>query len=67
MFTLVFLVCDFISGQCYSATAGVVYPTERSCEREALAIIERNLKLSEEEKTPPETATYLCINWGQPA
>lgn len=67
MITLIFLVCNPVSGTCYSATSQVVYPTEEVCQQDALAILERNYKLQEEGKMPPEQAIYRCINWGDPA
>ena len=67
MITLVFLVCSPISGECYSATSTVVYPTEAACTQDAVVILARNYKLQEEGKRLPEKAIYRCINWGEPA
>lgn len=66
MLTLVFLVCNTLSGECYSATSGVVYKNEASCKQDGLAILDRNNKLQQEGKSPPEKAIYYCINWGEP-
>lgn len=67
MITLVFLVCSPFNGECYSATSTVVYPTEAACTQDAADILNRNYKLQEEGKVPPEKAIYRCIEWGDPA
>lgn len=66
MLTLVFLVCSPITGACYSATSEVVYPTEEACQQDALAILDRNLLMQQEGKSPKEKAIYRCVNWGEP-
>lgn len=67
MFTLIFAVCNTLSGECYSTTSGVLYKDKTSCEQNALEIIER---VKEDQKlglSPPEEAMYVCYNWGEPA
>lgn len=66
MITLVFLVCSPLSGECYSATSTVIYPTEDACVQDAAAIMSRVYKLQEEGKRQPEKAIYRCVDWGDP-
>ena len=67
MITLIFLVCNVLSSECYSATSTVVYTTEEACMQDAEAILSRNYALQEEGKSPPEVAIYKCVPWGEPA
>lgn len=67
MITLVFLVCNVLSNECYSATSQVVYTTEEECVLDAEAILSRNYALQAEGKGPPEVAIYKCVPWGAPA
>lgn len=67
MITLIFLVCNTVSGNCYAATSSVIYPTEVACTKDAEEILARNYKLQEEGKSPPERAIYRCTDWGDPA
>lgn len=66
MFSLVFLVCSPLSGECYTATSNVVYPTEEVCVKDAGDITARVYKLQEEGKRPPEKAIFRCVSWGEP-
>lgn len=67
MFTLIFAVCNTLSGQCYSTTSGIIYKDEVSCQQDALEIVDR---VKEDQKlglAPPEEAIYVCYDWGKEA
>jgi hypothetical protein len=66
MLTLIFLVCSPITGECYSSTSTIIYPTEEACQQDAMVIIDRVSKQQKEDNLPPERAIYKCISWGTP-
>lgn len=67
MYTLTFLVCNTITGFCYSAASGSIYLDETTCEMDAVAIIDRHLELQKLGEREPERAVFVCYNWGDKA
>lgn len=67
MVTLLFLVCNTMTGLCYPTTSGVIYDTEQECQESAVEIIARVQEEQRQGKAPPEQAVYICYNWGDPA
>jgi hypothetical protein len=67
MVTLLFLVCNTLSGECYPTTSGLIYKTDEECQQSAVEIIERVKEDQRLGLSPPEQAVYVCYNWGDPA
>lgn len=67
MYTLTFLVCNTITGMCYSAASGSVYLDKKTCEMDAVAIIDRNIELQKLGERAKEKAVFVCYNWGEQA
>ena len=66
MVTLLFLVCNTLSGECYPTTSGLIYKTEQQCQQDALTIIDNVKEGQAKGLYPPEEALYVCHNWGDP-
>lgn len=67
MFTLLFLVCNTVTGECYSAASNTIYRSVNDCTADAIMVMERNYALQAEGKGPPERAIFACYNWGSEA
>jgi hypothetical protein len=66
MFTLVFLVCNTATGNCYSAAPPTLFQSVDACQQAAAAIIDDNYKRQKAGLADPEQAAYQCVGWGEP-
>lgn len=66
MITLVFLLC-MPNGTCVQNAPQEVHPTVIQCEAVARMILTEVDRRVSAGDMPPHSATYRCIEWGQPA
>lgn len=66
MFTLTFLVCYTMTGQCVGVGPQQIFRDTTQCEIFAEALMAENMRKADEGEMAPHVAQYKCVSWGTP-